>query len=834
MSPSGGRRERGTGEEPRVFVGRQEALRAVDQYVEHLGRGFRQKAIGTWGIGKSQLTLELKRRVDEDNRAIAIRLELGQFTPLATAAGRDPSTKEVVHNFDAYCKCLRELAQASGSKAFRDLERSVASALQRVSTYQAVQYSATISFGDNATFGHDAQVGSLAYVESAQDPKLEAAVLAERNTLTDQCVTALKTAGRSNGLVLLLDELDKLRGHLLATWVLELVCDPELDGVVVIAAAGPSVEDMDEGRLRRYDLELFSAVEVEEYLVGRFGDVDSALVADVLAFSGGLPHAVAMAADVVAQRQLRGEPADFGGVSSRVWSSATADLLSTIVAEVPDDDRTILKKGRLARRLDDGVLGALLLGSEPEPGTSEQEQVAAVRDRLLRYSFVESTHDADLGPWFRFHEYIRRVDAAKAPALQVDEQGVHRALAEHYERRLDAYNEEQAAIKTAYGCYYKYEQPGWQKLEHEWAYHAGQLRDPVAHERARVYLAVTFLEAFWWWGCYVKFPFCERLLDEWDAAHSGGDAEWSEPLREILDAYPPGWQKDNQPGWSRVEQALQKMRTKTGIHSRTARLGDGDQGEIGPELAHRRRLRALTSLFLAYTYKFRKERRSYARPLFDDALTWLRHCDDQVGIAWTLFEVAELSFALGRDFWPRARQELGAATRQALQEDEGDYELLANIHRLDGDLHWAAGDADAAVDAAVRAVLRAHHFQVDPHPPDLYTVTFYEEMLTGLGDRIAAVNERDGDVRAVQACRRALEGTRLAREPWGMLEPSDDDLRAALEVGGSSLGLLLAPPSPSLDEFHTSESRYLSNACMVVDIIASALGEAEEALVPAS
>lgn len=834
MSRSGGEPGPNPDKQSEVFVGRAETLRAVDAYAESRHGAFRLRAVGTWGMGKSSLTRTLKRRVAKTD-AVAIRVEMGNYAPPRTAPGRDPSTKTLVHNFHEYCEFLGDLAAATPGKAFRRLEQEAGAAFQQVRLERAFHFAPTVEFGGGAELGDHADIASFTY-NSGEDPELDARILALKGSLEKQFVRELQVAGRSYGIILLLDDFEKICGQPMATWVLELVGDPDLDSVVVLVAVNPGVDVGDSSPLERYDLERFSSADVEEYLRQRFGPADPALVEQVVDFSDGLPHAVAMAADVVAARVRRGEPARLDGVSSEEWSSGTASLLTTIVAEVPDDDdRVVLRKGRLARRLDDAIIGTLLLGRAAEEGSAESERVTAVRERLLRYSFVDRHEDPHLGPALHFHDYIRHVDVAPTPPLSVDVEQVHRALAQHYERLLDEYDEEQALEHAPYGCYYKYEHPAWQKLVREWAYHAAQLR-AADHEAARIFLACTFLEAFWWWGCYVKFPFCEALLDEWDAAHADGDTTWSNLLRVVLASYPPGHDKDDQPGWPVVEKALVQMRTTAGIHSKSARLepSAGDDAADADRLAHRRRLRALTSLLLGHTYKFRAPYRRFARPFFDDALTWLERCDDQVAVAWTRFEVAELSSALGGESSAAARDELAEAARTTLEGDEGDFELLANLHRLDGDLHWAAGEVDEAVDAIVRAVVRASVFQVDPHPPDLYTVTFYEEMLTRLGGRVAAVARDRGEAAGLSACHRARAGTAALRLHADAPEPADDELRAALARGGRDLALLLAPAPPPLACDRPDESSFVTDACMALTLLSAQLEEEDRALAPSA
>ena len=82
----------------------------------------------------------------------------------------------------------------------------------------------------------------------------------------------------------------------------------------------------------------------------------------------------------------------------------------------------------------------------------------------------------------------------------------------------------------------------------------------------------VFLDAFWWWGCYLDYAFCRTLVADWRRTQE--DREWSESLQVFLDAYPGGYEKEKAPAewrtgelprWDAVRAALLEMREACGL-----------------------------------------------------------------------------------------------------------------------------------------------------------------------------------------------------------------------------------------------------------------------------
>src|SRR6202000_1169593 len=56
---------------------------------------------------------------------------------------------------------------------------------------------------------------------------------------------------------------------------------------------------------------------------------------------------------------------------------------------------------------------------------------------------------------------------------------------------------------------FRLEQPDWWDDAEEWIYHLSHLKPG----RSGISYAALFLDAWWWWDLYVKFEFCDQLLE---------------------------------------------------------------------------------------------------------------------------------------------------------------------------------------------------------------------------------------------------------------------------------------------------------------------------------
>jgi hypothetical protein len=793
------------------FVGREDVIDTVLGFLDQPGQSYRLRAGGTWGIGKTFLLEEIGARASK--RAIVLHVRAGAHVPSPTATASTKETLEVVRNWNSYTDLVIDLIRDTPQT---EEWGALSEQIHQSQNVVAQVRSPTLSFDLDLKAGRDieatngAAIGSPTIYASEPVATIEANIEAQRAQIEKVFRQTLDRVGRTTGAVILVDEFDRLRDHLVGDWLLRLVSAPENVVVVLGTRFGGSNPAEGTREFERSDLLRFGSQEVSTYLKRRLGDdaITEHLVDRVLDFSDGLPQAVAMAADLIAQRQLTGGDLLLHDVSPKP-ETATAELLSTIVREVPEEDvRTLLTQGRFARRIDADLIHYMLHELRYEEGDAAQRQRADnALANLRESSFVEEYDGGDDGLGrYRFHEYITR---AKAPPnddiLTVDEEAVHARLAAYLERRHDQWDEEHDT-ESPYRQLYKLESRDWQALAREWLYHMSHLDRPERREFAEIAFVRVFLQTFWWWGWYVRYDYCDELLSDWEALVPR-PRPWTPRLHDLLDCYPIGYDKLDKGNWQKVEHAMRGLQDDLNLAGHIPLVDKQDADQRTREQKHlnnRRLVRALTSLFRAHAYMYRSGRGDLAVPLFDDAITHFKAApSEQSAVAWTTFELAELRFLL-QDVDAASECLREAATLLvALSDDDPDYELLANIQRLHGDISESRGDQLAAVDATARAVLRAYAYLNEPEPPDPYTVAFYDEMRERAARRLLDLQAHNCDD-AAAAARRLLERLEILRRPFELEDGADD----ALEKGdlGALVALLPSPPATLGDEARADET----------------------------
>jgi hypothetical protein len=329
--------------------------------------------------------------------------------------------------------------------------------------------------------------------------------------------------------------------------------------------------------------------------------------------------------------------------------------------------------------------------------------------------------------YFRFHQFIRSdLDAQLERTKPAHHRQLHTRAAAYYGSWLTDC-EESDRDKAAYCRAYRYERPEWQAMVREWLYHLTRIDDEqAALEVARVYLA-----AFWWWGCYLRFPFCERLLREWELED---DRPRVKEVAALLSAFQTSYPPEAEPetvrvDWLRVEDAVAELRD---LESQAKAGADADA-------AWRRvQLRAYLDVFLAHARRGQDPKDPEIEAAYERAQDlFAEHGreDDEWNLPWIAYELGLLAFER-RD--PATATAKAEEALELARDDlaEQDNEVVANAHRLLGDVAWAEGDAERAFEQYGLAALHAYAFQALPNPADFYTITFFDRMAKQLGERV--------------------------------------------------------------------------------------------------
>jgi hypothetical protein len=314
------------------------------------------------------------------------------------------------------------------------------------------------------------------------------------------------------------------------------------------------------------------------------------------------------------------------------------------------------------------------------------------------------------------------------------------------------------------------EQPDWWDDAEEWIYHVGH----VTPGRAVIAFTALFLDAWWWWDLYVKFDFCDQLLDFAERprvrAVSPQMREVARLLAKFRDTYPRehevtvarlhaeiagsdpgdavGLRKTTSTGAGIIpilKNLCDQLRIteldalfadvpppESAAEAPSAESTSGEEpGEESDDGKTRLHLLGLICLFVAEGYRFRASLEpggaalAAAEACYRRAESYFQEEEDAWDQAWTRYLLGEVLFQRGED--PEAVWEAAAEAA----DFDSDTELLANIERARGDYLLAAGDLEGALAHYGRAVFYGVALQVTSNlaiGPNAYTKAFYREI----------------------------------------------------------------------------------------------------------
>lgn len=584
--------------------------------------------------------------------------------------------------------------------------------------------------------------------------------------------------------------------------------------VVIVVAQQQVTRDQDflSGTTATLEITGLTPDEVRRVLISELGpQLGEQLAAAVSRFTDGHALAVGLVADLVKERLRAGEQTDAASLLGLIGQLTAGSsepglrlsrLVDKILASVGDRN-TPIRKGLdclwAVRRFDIELLQRLL---EADAAT-EVSDPELVR-RLLDYSFVQkrSTPGQPGQVYYVIHQFIRRQGLSD---LQTD---VQRLQALHHSAN-DYYEEKTQDHFTEYINWLSYENVAWQFLVREWLYHMANLND-VEQQRARLRLAELFMDAFWWYGSYAPFPFCEELLADWSEmvrlrSNPGLDLIWSSHLREIYNRYPKGWRKEVG-DWQTIRQLLLHLRTLAGL--------DNERNLSDPRV---RRLHAQVNYYLAIANQHLNPHDPTIDELLHDAKRHLAADGDQVNDPWMSIHLANAALARGEA--QAAVEAVGDVV--PLLPESGDWELAANVHRVYADAAWARGDRQLAVDCLARAALSAYRLQTlqgsgEVPYVDEYCQMFLREMHERTVDRMTEL------IAAGQAdiVRNACVRIRAFFDPyWNIVTEGDpqDPFMLLDEHGVQAVVAALFPPPPADTDLDRFDTAYIQLATDVID-----------------
>lgn len=343
-------------------------------------------------------------------------------------------------------------------------------------------------------------------------------------------------------------------------------------------------------------------------------------------------------------------------------------------------------------------------------------------------------------------EYIyRKLAPDQAKAL-------HLRVAEFYRHTLKALDEHYQSSPTDYARWYRYEDLDWQDCKDNWLFHMARAGE---YEAVAFAFLIAWFDAFWWWGCFLEFGFCDQLLREWRQRASRAESESGlRLLAEFKDAYPKETEDRSGGDWHKVAEVLHEVRRRAHL--------DGDPEAL--VTAEQRHLRGLTALFLAESRRFGARDAVAAEALYREALALFERNEDRWDVGWTLYHLADFLCECERhdEAWTTSQR----AQDQAVDED--DPELRALVACVQAAVAIGRHDEATACAQLHAAVLQAYRFQVEPQAPDPYTIRFFPQV----AQRVAAMILRLHAGKCAEDCGFALRIATRLRDAWAPAKPA--------------------------------------------------------------
>lgn len=673
------------------FVGRRELLRRVLAADVEQGRRGRLFVVqGIPGSGKTEFLLQLRRNLDKPDGGGGAVIAISCADYEVPGSGRGTRTLDDVAESRQFTTMLRRCLPDTVDGAMTD----------------------TVNFAEaRPAFGRSAHTRNMTSADPGQ--------------LVDMAAEAITTLARDlaeqeERVLVLVDDFHLLASRPLGDWVLRLLVGTKHADIVVTQQPTPA-EHAPPWPSHAIVLPLRSLGrdDVQRYLAAsnHIGpDVAAATIEPVWEFTLGNPQAMVLVADLLRQSEHPGDAVQairqIGAIDGE-FAERLEELVERVFRATGSPELRHALYSLCVTRYFDTNLMTRLLGVD-------QARAEALADQMRQFSFVTDSANKD---FLTISPYVRHLGETKHTD-RMRRAEIHEAAAEYFHGLIRHEIEDDQSWTDAWR---HLEDARFQTLKREWLYHVSRLTGP-RRKTGRLEIARLFLDAFWWWGSYVPFPFCEELLADWVSATSDGsqeskeDREWGRALRAVYRDFPKG---------NRLERATRPQLVSVRRHLRQL----WDRGALGSQQdnAEARHVRGIVDVFMADILRSLNPADPHVDEALDDAAALLAE-DDEYFVAWIDFQRDDL--LLQRSQWQEAMSLAREAAKRHAKFD--DHELTANFHRVHADALWARGHRAQALDGYARAVLHAYASQVDNNV-DPYTIAFQREMIDRSMERMAAL-----------------------------------------------------------------------------------------------
>jgi len=419
------------------------------------------------------------------------------------------------------------------------------------------------------------------------------------------------------------------------------------------------------------------------------------------------------------------------GFSSQDWRmKLNKELLDGILKHLKQQELTdligMLRVASILRWFDEALLFKM---------TGERDIFQDYYERLIDYSFIEPHTLPNGEQVYRLQSITQSLLAADIrPAYQ--KRKWHSVAMTYFRESLDQY-EQQREADIAYVRWYGTEDPNRQVAVTEWLYHLFRAEDPTT---ARVHFTAEFMNAFYWWGWYVRYPYLDELIECLSQQSLAGENQtYLEHIRAFHDSYTIGTDEKKRAAppenWHRVLEALQGLRELCRI----------EQPDLSEE---QQAIRAITANFMGDAHRYLGHINE-AEAFYQEAYECVDNENDQAWMRYflsglyldcqALMQASQAADEAMDHLFPQRPARLSdfkLPGEEVNPYKELNHELIANLYRVRADIEYHQEQYDRAMAFYNQAVFFAYAFHGCPKVADPYSQKFYDEITSRIANRL--------------------------------------------------------------------------------------------------
>jgi hypothetical protein len=801
------------------------------------------------GMGKTTALAKLYRELRRNQAFLTVWLEARSYSlpnsnPTMSNYRSLAALGQCLVNYSDLLKALADSLDAPDFNAFGDVLEDISDEMMlklfsmHVDAKGMNFNSGNVTIRDWNEIGQTARIStgslSLTFNREGDAQLIEVSMERTAQQFSSAFVERFNKISKTKRAVLFVDDYCKIVDQRTGQWLLNEVIDRLQNLIVVLSRTTMADVSLPNFKFRRPLLEIFGKEQVVDYLTRRFltTDIPDRLVISILDYSAGYPIGVALVGDYIHQQGIelnRLTDEDIDGLIVKIRNlRGLQDMIEEIYAGISQTDSRLKRAIEIVstvRRFDQNLMAFIMqsLDAEARPDdvpapdglddiAERYEDMAADLLKILRkFSFIHYNEKEELHSVHQqFYEIMQSHLRKDNRALH---QKMHRVAAQYYHEWLFAYEDNKQGDRTTYERWYRYEDPVWQNKMSEWLFHLAMLED---RKTAHFNFAKIYFDAHWWWGLYVPFPFCEKLLEEWQRTQiTKEDRALLDLILKFHHTYPVGRKTEQSYGkvWQDIRGLLNDLLNRFKINSEPFTSDDEEK----------RHLRGIIDLYKAESFRFspNEAERPKAEDLYTKALNLFVLNEDEWNQAWSLYECSD--YFLETKQFQKAVDYANASAKLIRNDDPlaQDHELMSKTSRVRADVYWHQQDYNNAFLYYALSIWYAYLFHAYPPPADDYTMTYHAEVLDRTSERLVMLWKQGEKDLARKACAELRNFFAFYHKAQEHSSPSPDELDSWLENGDQARlieNLLL--PAPQNTELGENSDDYLSRIYAVFDMAA--------------